>query len=250
MKKINISEGLLIVACPLIAYFLVFCYEIGFCLYFDIPFELISPSKITLLLVTMIIFLLILIIFLFFISLFTYPPIKKFSNTNITFIISLLLTIGFGILMFFSRGNLVLKLYGMFLIMLFSVINLIKISQQTIAKRLATKEDASEKSAKIDLLQKFKISFFFIIFIVSVGFSSYYTGFSRAHNKKWYFVCEGTPPKILLRVYGDKFIFVAVDKQTKEVQNEFFIYNTANISNLKLTYEKFGCPIMPEFRGL
>ena len=251
MRKISISEGVLIVLCPLIAYFLSFCNEIGFCLYFNIPFELISPSKITLIQVVLT-FLFIPPVILFVIHCVAFTPTRKFLNKNLRItleIVAATLSIALFAWVFFFRGDLVLGLCGMILLLFLALIAFIESLQQTITETSSEKESvAREKNNKIDLLQKFKISFFLLIFILSVSFILYDSSLARASRKRWYFVCENTPPRVLLKVYGDKFIFAAVDEKTKELGNEIFIYNTANIPELKLVYKKIG-PLISQYKG-
>jgi len=231
---------------PIVAYLIAFEYEKGYCDVFGIPPEFISLTP------TVIIFTIIVIIpvmlGLFFPVNLIYMILPNKWKRYIFPIIVILIFVGYLGWLTRLRTKYDILFLGIFLfIIIFSELILPVITQRNQRGYLSKLEAQDKLDREIDTLidiitrhinPKWILLFAFVLDL-SV-FSELLGKHIALTQEKFYVINTPELTAVVLRIYNEKLICAPFIKETKELQNTFFIINMATQQKLILTKEKVG----------
>lgn len=252
IDKINIlTEGSVLVAVITVsAYLLVYCFELGYTKYFNIPSFLIEISLINIFITGgSLLFVYFLIFEIYNIFLMLIPTISNYVCRRILLANVPLLLILLG--SFISYGKLYREQIILILLILFVNIFIYGfplITQRKIkgyAKKLKAQDELEDKidmenptlsNKIIKLLPKEMIYFIFVLYVLTM--IAYDNGKANAIKQSEFLVIKSNPEMVVLKKYNDSLITAKFNREDKTLSTKFNIINIAKNDEFEL--EKIG----------
>lgn len=247
MPKVRLSEGLTIATLPIVAYLMVFVYEIGYGRVFGIPAEFIVFDLTR-----------------FFIALFSVVSASAtlFNFVNIVVmawyaydnlvarklieVVAVLLIIAAHAYLWRDDSSAVLlfltTMSGFaFLELVFPLITQRgkgKYSDKLVAQ---DRIEASTDGLIGKAIQVFGGRFVLVLLFLILSYTfSYSVGRSNAVHRHKFLVAGTSPEMVVLRVYGGKMICAPFNRSSAEINQSFVVLKTAEDPDLMLTLEEVG----------
>jgi len=253
MKNL-LTDAFLIAIGTALLYLIAFFYEWGYCSYFEIPSNFISPNTSTVLVAAGAIG----SFFTFSIQLFgfavpllragTNPTEKQRPYREVFLINALLLILGFVLLKaygFYWQGALLFALLVALLNFIFFGIGLLVYRKHgSIANRLqAIRADQQNDSFDAWALIQEKIgrtSTLSVIAFISILGIAFVIGNGEAARQQRFLMINDSPTFAVLRVYGELVIAGEVDSSKKEIGPGLMLFRTSTEKPLRLSAELAG----------
>ena len=257
-KKNYVTEGVLLAVIPGYVYLVTFCYELGYCHYFNIPAYLISPSLTSILVAA-------LAIFGVFVSSFkllglTAPLFRMLSDERkkaYHFLILLnTLFLGAFVLLFtiygFSKAFFLWFVIAWFLSnVLFVAVPLLLSLSFSRAKTWNDRFEASNEIVAYDpfsfvpfVKDKISVRQFGSFFVLaSIAGLAYAVGNGEAVNQRTFLTPStdgGSGELVVLKVYGDIIVCAPLDRSVGQVSRQLVLLNMSDFDSIWLTEEKVG----------
>ena len=245
-KYVNFTEGLVIAAVPIAAYFLAYLYERGYCEFYNIPFMYIDISLINIA-STFIAVISTYALFVYFFSELIQPFLDSIHRSIKWSIIKIFLVIfalvGFSIVFNWSLPTsitIILSTLGLliFLEFIFPLLTQTK-TPGYINKIEAQKEIDFKHDSVIDkFIIKYGLLFFTIVYVFYLlSIATYFAGGANARFKTMHLVPTNESNIVYLRKYGDFLISSKFDRSTNMLLNEFV---AENMEGKSLKTEQLG----------
>lgn len=241
-RKSIISEGVLVAASSVLAYLLTFVYERGFCAVFGIPSEFIAPTLTSIFLTACA--LIPALIVLYSLADFIYVILPKRMRGGPEYWRMIYLVI-FGFIAWLE-GYFTVKIFPIFFIMIvffdFGFPLITQRSHKGYRAKLEAQDKIDNEETLLGLIMQplgagWRL---FLVFILILTLLTYSLGRKNAINQKDFLVINTlSQPYAVLRIYGDKLICASFNRETKEIQGSFLIFEISK-SNLVLTVESIG----------
>jgi len=252
------TDALIIAASTALLYFVAYSYERGYCDYFGIPPQLISPST-TNVIVAAVGVGTFLFLTLNFVSLTTpmlraaldsktpshpYQPILLLNWALIALGIALIHAYGFSWWHFagYLVGSAALN------IVFFGIGMILHRKKGSIPAMLeAVQQDAEVDSFDIWLLIKEKLgqhTLLAVVVIIVVNGLSWIVGNGDAHKQTRFQTLAAYPEHVVLRVYGDRIIAGKANAETRGLDPQFIVFNISDSTAVRLETKTLG-PLTP-----
>ena len=250
-KKL-ISEGLLILSLPAIAYLFTFAYEAGAAIVFGIPYSLISINVSRLCISAAIVGIMIGILYLMLKLISIALPRRELSIYESKIFIILLVACYYLAVIYLLRRRiffiLILVLFGLLILIFieFGMPLFTQRKQKTYLEKLQAqveyKSELDEVSFSRFIIKNIiglpvYIGFLILFCLISMSFL---IGVSRADNQIAFLVSEGKDKKVILKIYDDVVISSQFNEDLKTLENGIFIQRLGDNPDIFYRWKKIG----------
>ncbi|OFV99504.1 MAG: hypothetical protein A3H28_08665 [Acidobacteria bacterium RIFCSPLOWO2_02_FULL_61_28] len=231
---------------PLVAYVLTYVYEAGYCKFFGLPWEFISPNWTSVFIATgallglaMVLFVLVEPLFIIFGSSVVSGPIRRrLSRLSVVMLFCLTSTILFVRYWGYWIAPFLLLFFFAFLEFVLPLAT--QRGKGTYVEKLEAQDAVDDRLESLTdvAAKRLGLSAFTVLFLVFVlVVISYDAGLGAAMKQENFMVLEDTPDSVVLRIYGDRIIAAEFDRETKVVSRRFKI---VSVDGTALRLEKVG----------
>lgn len=246
-KKLGLTEGLLIASIPVCAYGVALTFEMSYCWYFGIPFQLIEISMVDIAkalgLLTFIGFFVFVFIDLisFFKDIIPFTLIRNFIK-----VVPLLIMTGIAIFCFREAWEEWAPFASIFILFaafnfLLPVVSHRKIKGYINKLNAADELDDSVKNLSDWLSTQVRPHVNIVIASLFIAFTvSYIAGRAFAMRNTYFIVINNPEEKVLLRIYEDKFICAEFNRTDGTIKNDFTVIKLSDSREIAYHWETVG----------
>jgi hypothetical protein len=263
LKKL-LSENILLALSPLLAYWFAYLYEIGYCIYFNIPSEFITLHLFK-------VFGISILIFIYAFCLITIFRLSLSNKILLKYIYCILMYPFIEIPFLINNPEMLIKLSFyiswavscVFLIILERIntppkaevivdtINnqFLDTIKNKVEKGININEEDIQSLYKLFVTNKFNITTFkynasvilvVCILFVYLSFSCFEMGYNSAAKQQTYLVVENIPQTVIVRIYNDNIIGISYDKYNKIIKNKVSIIKLSSDKTLNIDEKDIG----------
>lgn len=250
-KNSLITDTLVIAALPALGYLISFCYEYGYCSYFNLPEAFISPSLATVLIATTAIV---------FVGLSAINPLnlltplfrasssEKLAAYRVFFRLNSFMLASAVVVLVIFKFSLSFVIWSVVIILAIDTLYFgipLLLSWKDKRPFQEKFQSISNSDNKFNLAQLFMDKYGsrpvgVVIALVTVNVLAGLIGYATAKYQTDFFVLQSRQDYVLLRYYGDSVIFAKCDTTTKTIGEELMIINRPSVQQIDLVEKKIG----------
>jgi len=244
------SEASFPIIATAIGFACAFAYELGYCTYFNIPFQFIELTIPTIILSLLLVFGSCFLLLNFFIVLGSAIPTNTVFGRNIVITIFLLFFPSYLIYIYGFRDWIeylpVSSIFITYIIILWIWPILINLGKRiSYAEKLSISENIDRSTTDLwDIIRRHlgdKTEIIMILLFIVL--MAYFRGRAMAKNDKYYYVIETKPALVVLRIYNNKIICAPLNQKNKTINNQYMIAELATVNIKKpliMSYKNVG----------
>lgn len=225
------TEGVLLAAIPFFSYLLTYIYEAGYCKFFGIPWEFISPNWANVFIFAGGLLGLIVVMFFliepFFITIYPelpWPILRRLRRLSVPVLLSLIYLFLFG-----KDQSVFIVVVGVILslaLLEFGLPLLTQRDRKSYLEKLTAQDSVDDRVDGLGDLAARRLGpsvFGYLLLVYFLGCLSFYAGRAAAMNQENFLVLVDEPDIAIVRVYGDRLIGMKFNREKKLAINNFKI---------------------------